>query len=88
MLEGIRGLLDSKKGLQGLVLIIAATTLVALGAMTVEQWQEYTVWIFGIYAGAETVNGTAAIIKGAPARPGRTATTSKKENSEHGTSSS
>lgn len=87
MLEGIRGLLDSKKGLQGLVLILAATTLVAIGVMSVEQWQEYTVWIFGIYAGAETVNGTAAIIKGAPARPGRAATP-KKENSEHGTSSS
>lgn len=61
-LQGITNLLGSKKGFAAGVLAIGATVLVITGHMTVPAWQDYTMWIFGIYAGAETANGVAASI--------------------------
>lgn len=64
MLNGLRGLLDSKKAVVGGLLVVGATILVALGKMSVEDWKNYTQVLFVTYAGAETANGIAATIKG------------------------
>jgi hypothetical protein len=52
----------SEKGLAGAVLIVAATVLVALGYMTVEAWDGYTKWIFGIFVAGKTVQGAVATV--------------------------
>jgi hypothetical protein len=65
MIEGFKGLLASKKALAGGLLVIGSTVLTAIGKMTVAEWREYTTWIFVAWAGAETLNGVAATIKGA-----------------------
>jgi hypothetical protein len=64
MLNGLKGLLESKKAFAGGLLIICATVLVGLGKMTVEAWQEFSTYIFIAYASAETVNGVAATVSG------------------------
>lgn len=50
----------SEKGLAGAVLIVAATVLVALGHMTVDAWDGYTKWIFGIFVAGKTVQGAVS----------------------------
>jgi hypothetical protein len=60
MLTGIKALLCSEKALAGGALVIAATILVALGRMTVADWQSYTQIIFYGYAGSKTVQGAMA----------------------------
>ena len=63
-LSGLASLLSSKKAIAAGCLIICATVLVAIGKMTVVDWQGYTKWIFTMYAGAETAHGVTAILKG------------------------
>lgn len=53
----IADLWKSERGLVAIGLIIGATVLVALNHMSIEQWLDYTKWIFGMYAGAKTVTG-------------------------------
>jgi len=60
----IADLWKSERGLIAVLLIIGATVLTALGDMTVAEWREFTVWIFGLYAGAKTITGVAALITG------------------------
>lgn len=57
MVEGIKALLASEKALVGGSLVIAATVLVALGHMTVDNWQVYTRDIFYGYIGGKTLQG-------------------------------
>lgn len=56
-MNAFKSLLDDGKGLIGLGLIIAATVLTALGNMTIDQWQTFATWIFGIYAGSTALHG-------------------------------
>ncbi len=78
MLEGLKGLLDSKKAFAGGLLVICATVLVGIGKMSVEMWTDYTTWIFVTYASAETANGVMATWKGA----GKPKKDPKKEDSD------
>jgi hypothetical protein len=73
----------SERGLLAILLVIGATVLTALGQMTIQSWQDYTLWIFGLYAGSKTVTGAvdlftaakrseaapAAAVAAAPATP-------------------
>ncbi len=52
MLQGFKDLLNSEHGLFGIVIMIAATVLVALGRMTVDQWTGFAQVIFVAYGGA------------------------------------
>lgn len=61
MLEGIKSLLGSEKAIAGGVLIICATVLVAIGMMTVADWQTYSRDIFLFYVGGKTVQGAVAL---------------------------
>jgi hypothetical protein len=61
MLDGFKALLGSEKALAGGMLVIAATVLVALGHMTVADWQSYTQIIFVGYIGGKTVQGAVSI---------------------------
>lgn len=71
----ITDLWKSERGLIAVVLVIAATVLASLSKMTFDDWQSYTMWIFGIYAGGKTVTGAVELMKGtarvvdAPAAP-------------------
>jgi hypothetical protein len=63
----LTSLFSSEKGVIGLALIAGATTLAALGYMTIDQWKEYTTYIFGIYAVTKTAQGAASAIASRPA---------------------
>lgn len=52
----------SERGLVAIALIAAVTVLCVTSAVTVEQWLDYTKWIFVTYAAAKTVSGAAAVI--------------------------
>lgn len=59
---------NSEKGLVGVLLLIGATVLTAIGKMTVHEWTEYTLVVFGIYVGGKTVQGVATTVVEAKAR--------------------
>jgi hypothetical protein len=58
-MDVIKNLLSSEHGLVGVLLIVAATVLTALGKMTVDQWTSYSQIVFATYVG-----GHAAITVG------------------------
>lgn len=49
----------SERGLIAVALILAATTLSAVGTITAPQWLEFTKWIFVAYASAKTISSVA-----------------------------
>lgn len=59
----------SERGLLAVLLVIGATILTALGQMSIAEWREYTLWIFGLYAGLKTVTSTAELITGKATPP-------------------
>jgi hypothetical protein len=60
----IKDLLESERGLIALALIIGGTVLCATRVMTVDQWKDFTTWVFGAYVAGKTVTGAVQIIKG------------------------
>jgi len=62
----------SERGLLAILLVVGATVLTALSHMTVAEWREYTLWMFGLYAGSKTVTGAVDLIM-APKRTEATA---------------
>ncbi len=65
----IADLWKSERGLVAIALIAAVTVLCATGAVTVQQWLDYTKWIFVTYAAAKTVSGAAAAISSQASQP-------------------
>jgi hypothetical protein len=65
-MQALKDLLKSERGLIGLALLIGATTLTALGRMSVDQWQTYSMVIFGTYVAGKTVSGVAYAITSRP----------------------
>lgn len=63
MLEGLKGLMASEKGLAGGILIVAATVLVVIGKMSVQDWQTFSTMIFGTYVAGKTIQGSVSILK-------------------------
>lgn len=59
----IADLWSSERGIIAVALIIAATVLAATHTITIDQWSDYTKWIFVTYAAAKTVTGTATLIR-------------------------
>lgn len=57
----IKDLWQSERGLVAILLIVACTVLCAMTRLTIDQWLDYTKWIFITYAAAKTVTGTAKI---------------------------
>lgn len=43
-------------------LIIAVTVLAGIGKVPFEDWQEYTLYVFGIYVGGKTIQGVATTV--------------------------
>jgi len=79
-MDAIKNLFSNEHGLIMLLLIAGATVLAAVGKMTIDQWTNYSQWIFGIFMGGHAVmsaansisNGKAAAA--APAAPAAPAT--------------
>jgi len=57
MLQVIKNFANSEKAIASGVLVIASTVMVALGKMTVAEWQSYTQVLLGIYVGGKTIQG-------------------------------
>ena len=54
-MDALKKLFSSEHGLLGLALIIAATVLVVVKAMTIQDWKDYTQVIFVATAGSSAV---------------------------------
>jgi hypothetical protein len=67
----IKDLWNSERGLLAVLIIIATTVLTGIGRMTVEMWQQTTLYIFGIYAAGKTITGAVGMFTGntEPAAP-------------------
>lgn len=65
----ITDLWQSERGLLAMLLIVAVTVLACLGQVTFAEWREYTLYVYGAYAIAKTITGTAQVIKGGTADP-------------------
>lgn len=65
-MDALKSLLDNEKGLMALGLIVAATVLVGLGKMTIEDWKSFAQWIFGSYAVATAVHQSAIALSSKP----------------------
>ena len=61
-MQVIKNFMASEKGILALALIIGATVLTALGKMPLPEWQEYSIYIFGIYVGGKSIQGAASVI--------------------------
>jgi hypothetical protein len=59
-MDALKSLLGDAKGLFGVALMIAMTTLVVVGKMTTAEWKETAVWLYGIYAGSQAVHAGLA----------------------------
>lgn len=56
---GIRDLLANDKGILAILIIVAATILAGLGTLTIADWKTAVTTIFGFYAGATALHGSA-----------------------------
>lgn len=63
-MNGLKGLVTSKKGLGFVLLILVGATLQALGRWS-EEWRVYSMVLYGIYVGGETANGVTAMMTAA-----------------------
>lgn len=79
MLEGIKALLASEKAIAAGVLAICATVLVAIGAMTVADWQTYTRDVLIVYVSGKTLQGAVSMFTAAKIAPDVTKTETKIE---------
>lgn len=62
----LKDLWSSERGLVALGLIAACTVMSGIGHLTVDQWLEYTKWIFITYVAGKSLTGAVQIAKGAP----------------------
>lgn len=62
---GLTDILKGERGLYAIALTIASTVLTALGNMTIDQWQNFNLYLYGIFATAKTATTVTGLIKGA-----------------------
>lgn len=65
-MQALTDLLKSERGLLGLALLIAATVLTALGHMSIDQWQTFSMVVFGTYVAGKTASGVAYALTSRP----------------------
>ena len=53
-MNGLTDLFKSERGIIGLALLIGATVLTGIGAMSIDRWEHYSLWVFGIYVAGKT----------------------------------
>jgi len=56
----------SERGLIAVALIAAAFALCGFGTITVQQWLDFTKWLFVTYAAAKTITSSVGIVSTAP----------------------
>lgn len=60
----------SERGLVAVALIAAATVMTGMSIITVDQWLDYTKWLFVTYAAAKTVTGAVGLASSQPKQAG------------------
>lgn len=61
---GLTDLLKGERGLFALALTAASTVLTALGHMTIQAWQEFNLYIYGMFVFGKTATTMTGLIKG------------------------
>lgn len=62
-MNAILDLFKSERGFLGLALLLGGTVLAAIGKMPIDQWQEFSLYVFGIYVAGKTVSGTVTALR-------------------------
>lgn len=65
-MQALTDLFKSERGILGLALLVAATTLTALGHMSIDQWQTFSMVVFGTYVAGKTASGVAYALTSRP----------------------
>jgi hypothetical protein len=65
-MQALTDLFKSERGLLGLALLVAATVLTALGHMSIDQWQTFSMVVFGTYVAGKTASGVAYALTSRP----------------------
>ena len=65
----LRALMTSEKAVVSLAVLVCATVLAGLGKIPWGDWQDFAIWITGIYVGGKSIQGAANAFKGAAAPP-------------------
>lgn len=68
-MNAIKDLFANEESLFALVLVIAATVLTGLHIMTIDGWQTFVTWVFGIYAAHQTVTTSVGLFKSSASAP-------------------
>lgn len=55
MMQGLKDILDSRKGVFVFAVLVCATVLVGLERMTVSMWADLVVYLCGIYVGGNVL---------------------------------
>jgi len=63
-MQGLKDLLSTEHGIFGVLLVIAATILCALGIMPIGDWKSFAQVIFVAYAGTHAVVTSASSLTG------------------------
>ena len=66
---GLTDILKGERGLYAIALTIASTVLTALGRMTIDQWQNFNLYLYGIFATVKTATTVTGLIKGGAPTP-------------------
>ena len=68
-MTAIKDLLNNEHGLFGVLLILGAIVLCAIGIMTAAQWQAFAEWIFTTWMGGHALLAFANRPAGGPSAP-------------------
>ncbi len=71
----LKAIWNSEKAVVLGVLVVSATVLVALGRMTVQDWQSYTTWLAGFYVAGKTAQGGISAMADAKVEAAKAAAT-------------
>lgn len=71
-MTGFLDILKSERGVVLLGLLIGSVVLAALGHMTIQQWTDYSKWLFGAYAISKGATGVAALFSSAKVQVAKT----------------
>ncbi len=62
-MQGMKDLIGSERGIFCILLVLGCTAGWLTGAMTVEQWIDYTKWIAGFLVASKTVTTAIEMMK-------------------------
>jgi len=74
MMNGLKDLLASERGIFAIVLALSSTALAIVGPMTIEQWLDFNKWISAFLIGSKTITTGIEMFRSRAPAPAATPT--------------